>query len=87
MLVEDKIRRFKGECTHFRFNKCPIYTLDGASAKFSTNSHETDYSVPEGQDLGIDPELIKRLKIRTLYAHCRVSICTKVRVKGSVSLD
>jgi hypothetical protein len=25
------------------FNKCPIYTHDDASAKFSTNSHETDY--------------------------------------------
>jgi hypothetical protein len=43
-LVEDKMRRFKGECPHFSFNKCPIYTHDGASAKFSTNSHETDNS-------------------------------------------
>ncbi len=31
--------------TYFSFNKCPTYTHDGASAKFSTNSHETDYSV------------------------------------------
>ncbi len=38
-LVEDKIRRIK--CA-FYFNNCPIYTQDGASAKFSTNSHETD---------------------------------------------
>jgi hypothetical protein len=30
---------------HFSFNKCPIYTHDGASAEFSTNSHETDNSV------------------------------------------
>jgi hypothetical protein len=37
-LVEDKMRRFKGECEHFSFNKCVIYTHDGASAKFSTNS-------------------------------------------------
>ncbi len=37
------MRRFKGECEHFSFNKCPIYTHDGA--KFSTNSHETDNSV------------------------------------------
>ncbi len=36
-LVEDKMRRFKGECAHFSFNKCPIYTHDGASAKFDTN--------------------------------------------------
>ncbi len=36
------------KCAHsplnFIFNKCPIYTHDGASAKYSTNSHETDYS-------------------------------------------
>ncbi len=25
-LVEDKMRRFNGECAHFIFNKCPIYT-------------------------------------------------------------
>ncbi len=43
-LVEDKMLRFKGECEHFRFNKCPIYTHDGASAKFSTNSQEMDNS-------------------------------------------
>ncbi len=44
-LVEDKMPRFKGECEHFSFNKCPIYTHDGASAKFNTKSHETDNSV------------------------------------------
>jgi hypothetical protein len=37
--------RFKGDYAHFRFNKCPIYTYDGANAKCNTNSHETDYSV------------------------------------------
>ncbi len=41
-LVKDKMRRFKGKCAHFSFNKGPIYTQDGASAKFSTNSLETD---------------------------------------------
>ncbi len=41
-LVEDKMRRFKGECEHFSFNKCPIYTHDGTSAKFSNNSQEMD---------------------------------------------
>ncbi len=45
LLVEDKMRRFKGERAHFNFNKCRIYTLDGAGTKFSTNSHETDNSV------------------------------------------
>ncbi len=44
-LVKDKMRRFKGECAHFSFNKCPLYSNDGASAKISTNSHETDNSV------------------------------------------
>ncbi len=44
-LVEDKMRRVKGECGHFRINKCPIYTHDDASAKFSTNSQEMDNSV------------------------------------------
>jgi hypothetical protein len=39
------MRGFKGECAHFSFNKRPIYTHDGASYKFSTNSQETDYSV------------------------------------------
>ncbi len=44
-LDEDKLRRFKGKCPHFSFNKCPIYTHDGASAKFNTNSHGTNNSV------------------------------------------
>ncbi len=43
-LVEDKMLSFQDECAHFSFNKCPIYTHDGASAKFSTNSHKTDNS-------------------------------------------
>jgi hypothetical protein len=45
-VVEDIMRRFKGECEHFSFNKCPIYTHDGASAKFNTNSQEMDNSEP-----------------------------------------
>ncbi len=43
-LVSDKMRRFKGECAHLRFNQCLIYNHYGANAKFNTNSHETDYS-------------------------------------------
>jgi hypothetical protein len=43
--VEAKLCTFTLESTHFIFNLCPIYTHDGASAKFSTNSQETDYSV------------------------------------------
>ncbi len=39
------MRRFKGECAHFSFSKGPIYTDDGARAKASSNSYETDYSV------------------------------------------
>ncbi len=45
-LVEDKMRRFESECAHFSFKKCLIYTHDGVSAKFITNSQETDNSVP-----------------------------------------
>jgi hypothetical protein len=33
------------ESTHFIFNMRPIYTHDGASVQFSTNSQKTDYSV------------------------------------------
>ncbi len=41
-LVEDKMLRFQGEDAYSSFNKCPIYTHNGASAKFSTNSHKKD---------------------------------------------
>ncbi len=44
-LVEVKMRRFKCECAYFSFKKCLFYIYDGASAKFSTNSHEMDNSV------------------------------------------
>ncbi len=43
---EAKLCTFTLDSTHFIFNKIPIYNHDGASAKFSINSHETDYSVP-----------------------------------------
>jgi hypothetical protein len=44
-LVEDKMCTFTPESTRFVFNKCLIYTHDGANAKFGTNSHDADYSV------------------------------------------
>ncbi len=44
----DKMRRFKGECDQCSFKKCPFYTHDGAIAKFSTSSQETDNSVGLG---------------------------------------
>ena len=44
-LVEAKMCTFTLESTHFIFNKRHIYTHAGASAKFSTNSKEADYSV------------------------------------------
>ncbi len=37
-LIEAKMFTFTLESTHFIFNKSPIYTHDGASAKFNTNS-------------------------------------------------
>jgi hypothetical protein len=45
MLVEAKMCTFTLESKYFIFNKCPIYTSDGASAIFITNKHETDYTV------------------------------------------
>ncbi len=48
--VEAKICTHTLESMHFIFKKCPIYTFDDASAKFSTNSHETDYSVAADWD-------------------------------------
>ncbi len=42
---------FTLESTHFIFNKCPIYTHDAASAKFSTNSQETDLQCTVMQQL------------------------------------
>ncbi len=52
-LVEDKMRRFKGECAHLIFNKCPIYIHDGASAKFSTKAHETDMQITSFRFIGV----------------------------------
>jgi hypothetical protein len=59
-----KIHTFKGECAHFSVNKFPIYTHDGASAKFSTNSQETDYSVCSGGQGSLDGrQLAHRINI------------------------
>ncbi len=43
-LVEAKMFTITIECMHFIFNKCPIWTHDGANVKFSTRCDETDYS-------------------------------------------
>jgi hypothetical protein len=48
--------------THFIFNECPIYTHDGESAKFSTNSYEPDYSVLASL-LSISCELVLNLAL------------------------
>ncbi len=52
-LVEAKMWTFTLESTNFIFKKCPIYTHDGAGAKFSTNPHEMDYSVGLRQKFGV----------------------------------
>ncbi len=57
-LVEAKMCTFTLDSTHFIFNKWPIYTYDGASAKLSTNSQETDYS--EGKDDSVKKTWIKK---------------------------
>jgi hypothetical protein len=51
LIFEDKARRFESECAHFNFNKRRIYTHDGASDIFSTNSHEADNSVVSNYSL------------------------------------
>jgi hypothetical protein len=65
-LVEDKMRRFKGQCAHISFNKCPpIYTHDGASAKFSnTVTHMKRKTVQEGLEKNyIDSGYLRMSKI------------------------
>ncbi len=59
--------RFKDECAHFSVNKCPIYTHDDASAKLSTNSHETDNSAPTPQLVPVGPT-INMLPLRNQYS-------------------
>ncbi len=59
-LFEAKMCTFTLESRHFIFKKCPIYIHDGANAKFSTNSHETDYSVQSREGsihFKVDPSL------------------------------
>jgi hypothetical protein len=43
-LVEAKMCTLTLGSPHFIFSKCSIYTHEGASAKFSTNSHKTNNS-------------------------------------------
>jgi hypothetical protein len=43
--VSSKIFFMLDNLCFFIFNKCPVYTHDGANAKFSTNSYKKDYSV------------------------------------------
>ncbi len=66
-LVEVKLSAFTLESTHFIFNKWPIYTHDGASAKFSTNSQETDYSVARNN--GESTHSVGQHHVRELQAH------------------
>ncbi len=79
-LVEDKMRGFKGGCAHFSFNKCPIDTHDGASAKFGINSQETGNSVQIDYLYGTG----KYEELKTLYSEFRVQGCYGIRSLGSV---
>ncbi len=66
-LAEAKMCTFTLESTHFIFNMCPIYTHDGASAKFRTNSQETDYSVYQSN----------RTIIRLVSVSAKFGICSR----------
>ncbi len=70
-LVEAKMCKFTLDSTHFIFNKCPIYTHDGASAKFSTNSHETDYSV---DCLKIPAQLAKEVALQAPSFEVKINL-------------
>jgi hypothetical protein len=57
---------------HIFCNKCPIYTLDGASAKFSTNSHETDNSAVSDLCIPtIGPPILKKFKTTKIHTGSR----------------
>ncbi len=83
-LVEDKMRRFNGECGHFSFIKCHMYTHDGASTNFSTNSHETDYIVAGLPVLPHDPPtahvLLHRFTLRLVSPHGLTAPTPKITV-------
>jgi hypothetical protein len=59
------MRRFKGGCADFSFKKYLIYAHDGASAKFSTNSHETDYSAVEQLQGPQEQRSMKKVMVET----------------------
>ncbi len=61
--------------THFIFSKCPIYTHAGASVKFSTNSHEKDYSVFNiKRNLSTFSNCIFRIDLNILHLLCISSV-------------
>ncbi len=72
---------FTLESTHFIFNKCPIYTYDGASAKFSTNSQETDYSV-----LMPCKCYSAYILVHFMYVHCSCNTCTGGAMSSAFSM-
>ncbi len=67
-LGESKMCRFKFECAQFSFNECSVYTHDGASAKFSTNTHETD------QSMARERKIVSKIFLRKQSGIPRVSL-------------
>ncbi len=66
--LEAKMCTFTLESTHFIFNKCPIYTHEGASAKFSANLQETDYSAQRKTEAGVSQEDTKTIRMGMCYS-------------------
>ncbi len=67
-LLKIKKLRFKGECALHSLASTSIYTHDGASVKFSTNSHETDNSVIKTISLFLTLDNFKSLKFAWRYS-------------------
>ncbi len=71
-LLEAKMCTFTLESTHFIFNKCPIYTHDGASAKVNTSCDETDYSVGVPRNYSIEKHTAPRNTYKYIIYDCNL---------------
>ncbi len=80
-LVEAKMCTWTLKSTHFTFNKCPIYTTEGPSAKFSTNytkrTAKTQYrkfetNIPRKGTVRLQSQSYIHVSVSDLYTVCRI---------------